>query len=76
MIAATWIAILTALYALAGVIVAVLFVIRGVNAVDDAARESGWSFRLLIIPGCAALWPLIMIRWIQAEPPGSEGGAP
>lgn len=69
MLVATWIVNLVSLYLLAGVIVAVLYVWRGVTLVDPAARATTWPFRLIIIPGCAALWPFVLMQWIRAEPP-------
>lgn len=54
-----------AVYLGLGLLVAVLFVLRGVGAVDPDAEEGSWGFRLLILPGCAALWPLIVVRWAR-----------
>lgn len=50
------------LYLLAGLVFAVLFAWRWVGRIDAAAREGTWGFRLLIIPGAAALWPLLLTR--------------
>lgn len=59
---------LTALgiYAIVGVIVGIALVCCGVTRIDSAAHESRWSFRLLILPGVAALWPFMLTRWIAA----------
>lgn len=58
-------------YAFAGLIFAALFVAFGVSKVDSQSRGSSLGFRLLILPGCAALWPLLALRWSRAsgEPP-------
>jgi hypothetical protein len=56
-------AVLTA-YAAAGLLFAVVFVAKGVNKLDEAAAESGWGFRLMIIPGVAAFWPVLLQRWL------------
>lgn len=64
----TWIpTLLTALgiYLMAGLAVGILFVARGVNRVDPAAARSALGFRLLILPGCAALWPLLLTKWLR-----------
>ncbi|CAG0973487.1 hypothetical protein PHYC_01375 [Phycisphaerales bacterium] len=53
-------------YLTIGVVVAAVFVIAGVDSIDHAAKGSPWSFRLLISPGAAALWPVILRRWIDA----------
>jgi len=60
--------IVTALgaYAAIGVVFAVLFVTRGVGRVDPAARGSSWAFRLLVLPGVAALWPLMLLKWVRS----------
>src|SRR5262249_13789314 len=61
-------------YALAGALFAVVFVIRGVQRVDVQARRASFGFRLLIFPGAAAFWPLLLVRWLHAtgEPPADR----
>lgn len=68
---ATWLVQLTGIYAGIGVLFAAVFVTKGAGRVDPSAREGTWGFRLLIFPGAAALWPLLMTRWIggRGEPP-------
>ncbi len=58
-------------YAGLGVIFAALFVLIGVQRLDSEAQGSGIGFRLLILPGVAALWPMFLYRWTRgiAEPP-------
>lgn len=63
---ATWFVWAMYVYALIGGIFSLLFVIRGVQKVDSQARGSGLGFRLLIVPGVAALWPLFARRWVHA----------
>jgi hypothetical protein len=53
-------------YLAAGLAFAIPFVVRGVGRVDPVAREAPASFRLVIIPGCAALWPWLLRRWLHA----------
>jgi hypothetical protein len=45
-----------------GLLFAVPFVLIGVERVDPAARGATWGFRVLILPGAAALWPLLLAR--------------
>lgn len=59
-------------YAALGVAFAIPFVIWGVKRIDPAAREGTWGFRLLILPGCAALWPLLLRRVVGGLPPPEE----
>ena len=51
-------------YLLAGAVFAIAFVTVGVQTVDPAAANSSIGFRLIISPGVAALWPLLLMRWL------------
>ncbi|MFM9994821.1 MAG: hypothetical protein ACKVU4_03355 [Phycisphaerales bacterium] len=54
-------------YTALGLGFAILFVVIGLPRVDHAAAGASWSFRLLILPGVAALWPLMLRRWVEAS---------
>jgi hypothetical protein len=54
-------------YAAAGLVFAVGFVTVGVPKVDPVAKGSPVGFRLLILPGCALLWPLLLGRWMRSR---------
>ncbi len=60
-----------AAYAGVGLVFAVPFVWRGVQRLDSEAQGSGIGFRLLILPGVAALWPMFLYRWTRGvmDPP-------
>jgi hypothetical protein len=60
-----------AVYASSGLVFAVPFVWLGVQRLDSEAQGSGIGFRLLILPGVAAFWPIFLHRWRRglAEPP-------
>jgi hypothetical protein len=59
-------------YLVLGVVFALAFVIRGVAAIDPGARGMPRLARLLIVPGAAALWPLMLWKWLtQKSPPVS-----
>lgn len=62
-------------YLAAGLVFALAFVTAGVQRVDPAARGAPWGFRLLILPGAAALWPLLLARWVRGAPPPTERNA-
>ncbi|RKY17010.1 MAG: hypothetical protein DRQ55_16750 [Planctomycetota bacterium] len=49
-----------------GLVFGVAFVSVGITRVDPAAKGSSVRFRLLILPGVAALWPLLALRWMRA----------
>lgn len=63
--------ILLGIYLACGFLFAVPFVLLGVLQIDARARHGSWGFRLLIIPGMLACWPLLLRRWIKGrhEPP-------
>jgi len=54
--------VVLALHALAGLGFAASFLPRRIERVDAGARGSSWAFRLLILPGVVALWPLLWAR--------------
>ena len=58
-------------YGLTGLLFAAAFVWFGVQRLDSEARGSGIAFRLLILPGVIAFWPMLLVRWIRGvdEPP-------
>lgn len=55
--------LLLLLYVTAGAMFAVAFLSRGVHQVDPAARGASLGFRLLLFPGCVALWPYLAMLW-------------
>ena len=61
-------------YAGLGLIFALVFVWVGVQSLDSEAQGSGVGFRLLILPGVASFWPMLLYRWTQqvTEPPVEE----
>ena len=73
--AAGWIVAGLGVYAALGLAFAVPFVLRGVDRVDRVAKASGWGFRLVILPGAAALWPLLLARLARHGAPPVERNA-
>ena len=55
-----------AAYAAVGVGVALVFVVFGLSRVLPGASATAGA-RLLLLPGAAALWPLILRRWMEAR---------
>lgn len=47
-----------------GAAFAIWFCGRGVHRIDRRARDGSWGFRVLILPGAALLWPLLLRRMI------------
>ena len=59
------------LYLLAGVIFATLFLWSGAAVLDKAARGISWKTRIFLFPGSAALWPLLLRKWMLARRVGA-----
>ena len=72
MIVAEVILLIALAYLLLGLAVGVPFVLSGVDRVDEAARGASLGFRLLILPGTIALWPLMATKWIKAPRSGGH----
>ena len=70
MIAALFL-ILLGTYMACGLVFAIPFVLVGVKKIDPHAAHGSWGFRLLVIPGAMAFWPLLLRRWASGvhEPP-------
>lgn len=56
---------LLSIYVLLGIVFALCFIFAGIERVDAAAKQSAWGFRLMIVPGVIALWPLLAVRWMR-----------
>jgi hypothetical protein len=54
-------------YAAVGLLFGVPFVLWGVGRVDESARGTSLSFRLLILPGVVAFWPILAWRWVATR---------
>lgn len=59
----TLLLIAAALYVSVGFLFALWFVSSGVDRMDEAAHGAGIAFRLLILPGSAALWPWLLVAY-------------
>lgn len=53
-----------AIYLACGLLFAIPFALVGVKRIDPHAAGGSWGFRLLVIPGTMALWPLLLRRWV------------
>lgn len=56
------------IYVLLGFLFALFFITRGVQRVDTQARNASIGFRLIILLGVLAFWPLLLRRWRQGLP--------
>ncbi len=65
-----WLVNLAMVYVAIGLAFAIIFVFAGVGRIDESAKGAPLAFRLLIIPGVTALWPMLLLRWARgAQPP-------
>ncbi len=48
------------------------FIFLGIGKIDPVAKAMPLRVRLVLLPGTAALWPLMLAKWVrQTEPPVS-----
>lgn len=66
MTTAEWVVGVATGYAAVGVLFGLAFVTIGVTRLDPAARGTSVAFRVLILPGSAALWPVLLFKWVSA----------
>ena len=68
--------ILLGAYLACGLVFAIPFALVGVKKIDRHAAHGSWGFRLLVIPGTMAFWPLLLRRWATgAKAPPEECNA-
>ena len=53
-------------YGATGAVLALAFLLWGIDRVDPSARGA-YAFRPLLIPGLVLLWPLVAARWLALE---------
>ena len=56
-----------AIYAAIGLALGIGFVVAGVSRVLPGSPSFSAGARLLILPGAAALWPYVLLRWVRAR---------
>jgi hypothetical protein len=59
---ARWLLEIAAVYGMAGLVFAIPFVTGWVGRLDASARAGSWGFRILIVPGVVALWPVLAAK--------------
>ena len=58
--------ILTTIYFGIGMVFSVFFLMKGAGAVDPVAQVTPLRTRVLFVPGAAAVWPVLVIKWLRA----------
>ncbi len=54
------------IYGVAGLAVAAVFLLWGIDRVDPGAAGA-YAFRPLLVPGVTLLWPVVLLRWAWLE---------
>jgi hypothetical protein len=62
-------------YLMAGALFALVFLPRGVLAIDDGLRASPVMVRVMLVPGMMLLWPIFLRRWITGRGAPAERNA-
>ena len=57
--------LIVGVYLAIGLVCGLLFVFWGAARIDHAAEGAGLFFHLIILPGVAGLWPLMVIRLLS-----------
>ena len=52
-----------------GILFSILFVFFGAAKADPAAAGMPFRVRLILIPGCAIFWPLMLVKWFKKSGP-------
>jgi hypothetical protein len=58
--------ILTMIYLIVGLVFAMLFLWKGIGAIDKGTIGTSVYFKTLIIPGVVIFWPLLLYKWIMS----------
>jgi hypothetical protein len=54
------------IYLLIGLLFTIVFLFKGLTKVDVNATGTKIGFKLLILPGAIALWPILLYKWIKS----------
>ena len=58
--------LLVQIYLALGALFVVPFLRRGAGRLDSSAEKGSLGFRLVIVPGVVALWPVLARKWWRA----------
>ena len=59
-----WIAI--QIYLGLGLIFSVYFLFLGVTKLDEDAKDTSWTFKLIIMPGVVLLWAILAFKLLKS----------
>lgn len=58
-------------YLALGLIFGLWFVFKGAEQIDENMHGASWSTRLLLVPASAALWLLLLYKYLKQKRHGS-----
>lgn len=59
---------LVSIYLVIGLVFSIFFIYgKGLGMVDKIASLSGIGFKIIIVPGCILLWPLLLYKWMNSN---------
>ena len=50
-----------------GLLFALVFLFTGLPHVDPSTKDTSIWFKLLLLPGMSALWPLFALKWLKTK---------
>lgn len=61
-----------ACYFAIGLLFGLFFIFGGAGKVDPLMKESKWTVRLLLFPGCIAVWPFLLLKLFGSKDRANE----
>ncbi len=55
------------IYMTIGLLFGIYFFIKGALRIDPLIADSKWTVKLLLLPGAAALWPILLIKVFKTQ---------
>jgi hypothetical protein len=59
--------IIVLIYLLLGMLFVIPFLVKGLTKVDEGAHGGSIGFKIIIIPGVIAFWPMLLNKWMRAN---------
>jgi len=55
--------LLALLYLVVGALFTPFFIAHGLHKIDEGTQGASLGFKIIIIPGCIMLWPVLLVKW-------------
>jgi flagellar basal body-associated protein FliL len=59
--------VIATVYLLCGVVFTAVFLFRGLQKMDEGTHGATVGFKIIIIPGCIVLWPVLLRKWLALK---------